>query len=88
MKIIIFENILTHYRLNFYNYIVENYNLDIIFSEGGKHDKLINCKIDRHARIFNDENDLKKNGYVNASKNDLLATKFFNTSNKIGLIFH
>jgi len=63
-------------------------NLDIIFSEGGKHDKLINCKIDRHARIFNDENDLKKNGYVNASKNDLLATKFFNTSNKIGLIFH
>ena len=63
-------------------------NLDIIFSEGGKHDKFINCKIDRHARIFNNESDLKKNGYVDASKNDLLATKFFNTSNKVGLIFH
>ena len=24
----------------------------------------------------------------NASKNDLMATKFFNTSNKVGLIFH
>ena len=31
MKIIIFENILTHYRLNFYNYIVENHDLDIVF---------------------------------------------------------
>ncbi len=63
-------------------------NLDIIFSEGGKHDKLINTKIDRHARIFDNKNDLIKNGYIDASKNDLMATKFFNKSNKVGLIFH
>lgn len=63
-------------------------NLDIIFSEGGKHDKLINTKIDRHARIFNNKQELIKQGYVDASKNDLLATKFFNSSNKVGLIFH
>lgn len=63
-------------------------NLDIIFSEGGKHDKLINTKVDRHARIFDNKNDLIKNGYIDASKNDLMATKFFNKSNKVGLIFH
>jgi len=63
-------------------------NLDIIFSEGGKHDKLINTKIDRHARIFNNKQELIKQGYIDASKNDLLATKFFNSSNKVGLIFH
>jgi len=63
-------------------------NLDIIFSEGGKHDKLINTKVDRHARIFDNKNDLIKNGYIDASKNDLMATKFFNNSNKVGLIFH
>ena len=63
-------------------------NLDIIFSEGGKHDKLINPKIDRHARIFDNKEELTKQGYIDASKNDLMATKFFNTSNKVGLIFH
>ena len=63
-------------------------NLDIIFSEGGKHDKLINTKIDRHARIFDNKQELIKQGYIDASKNDLMATKFFNTSNKVGLIFH
>ena len=31
MKIIIFENVLTHYRLKFYNYLIENYNIDIVF---------------------------------------------------------
>ena len=63
-------------------------NLDIIFSEGGKHDKLINTKFDRHARIFNNKEELTKQGYIDASKNDLMATKFFNESNKVGLIFH
>jgi len=63
-------------------------NLDIIFSEGGKHDKLINTKVDRHARIFDTKQELLKQGYIDASKNDLMATKFFNKSNKVGLIFH
>ena len=63
-------------------------NLDIIFSEGGKHDKLINTKIDRHARIFDNKQELINSGYIDASKNDLMATKFFNKSNKVGLIFH
>ena len=63
-------------------------NLDIIFSEGGKHDNLINTKVDRHARIFDNKQELIKQGYIDASKNDLMATKFFNKSNKVGLIFH
>ena len=63
-------------------------NLDIIFSEGGKHDNLINTKIDRHARIFDNKQELINSGYIDASKNDLMATKFFNESNKVGLIFH
>lgn len=63
-------------------------NLDIIFSEGGKHDNLIDTKLHRHARIFDNKQELIKQGYIDASKNDLLATKFFNNSNKVGLIFH
>ena len=63
-------------------------NFDLIFSEGSINDNLIDTKLHRHARIFDTENDLLEAGYINASKNDLMATKFFNTSNKVGLIFH
>lgn len=31
MKLVIFERVLTHYRLKFYNYLVENYNIEITF---------------------------------------------------------
>ena len=60
-------------------------NFIIIYSEGSKVDNLINTKKDRHARIFNTEEELLKNGYINASKNDLNAIK---DNKKVGLIFH
>ena len=50
MKIIIFENVLTHYRLKFYNYLIENYNIDIVFmtpsieNSGGFHTNFNNAK--------------------------------------------
>jgi glycosyltransferase involved in cell wall biosynthesis len=31
MKLIIFERVLTHYRLKFYNYLIQNYDVEIIF---------------------------------------------------------
>ena len=63
-------------------------NFDIIFSVGSKIDHKINKETERHAAIFESKEDLKKAGYIDASKIDLFATKFFNTNNKIGLVFH
>ena len=63
-------------------------NLDIIFSEGSKLDKKLNKNTERHASIFNSKEELKKAGYVDASKLDLYATKFFSKNHKIGLIYH
>ena len=63
-------------------------NFDIIFSEGSKVDELINVETDRHAKIFNSVEELEKAGYINASKNDLNATKFFTKNHKIGLVYH
>lgn len=63
-------------------------NFDIIFSSDGKQKHLINKEVDRHSVIFNNINDLLESNYVNASKIDLYATKWFNKNNKIGLILH
>ena len=63
-------------------------NFDIIFSEGSKLDNKLNKDIERHASIFNNETELLKAGYINASKIDLLATKFFSDNHKIGLVYH
>ena len=60
-------------------------NMKIIFSEGSKTDELINARKDRHARIFNNVQDLNEAGYVDASANDLQA---ITTNKKVGLIFH
>ena len=62
--------------------------MDIIFSVGGYRDKDINFNKDRHAQIFNSNEELKKAGYINASKIDYYATKFYSTNKKVGLIFH
>lgn len=60
-------------------------NLTIIYSYGGRQDKLINPELDRHSAVFENETDLLKAGYINASKNDLLAL----TDNpKVGLVYH
>ena len=63
-------------------------NYDIIFSEGGTRDDLINYHQHRHARIFDDYDAMNRAGYVNAMESDLMATKWFNDSNKVGLVMH
>ncbi len=63
-------------------------NYDIIFSDSGKQDHLIDRRKHRHTKIFSTEDDLISEGYVNASKVDLIATKWFSKNKKIGLIFH
>ena len=60
-------------------------NFIFIYSEGSKVDFLINTKKDRHAKIFNNEEELLKSGYINASDDDLLA---LTPNKKVGLIFH
>ena len=63
-------------------------NYDIIFSDSGKQKKLINERQHRHTKIFSSHSDLVSAGYTDASSIDLMATKWFNSSNKVGLIFH
>jgi hypothetical protein len=63
-------------------------NYDIIFSEGGTRDDLIDYTAHRHARIFDDYDAMNQAGYVNAMESDLMATKWFNDSNKVGLVMH
>ena len=63
-------------------------NYDIIFSDSGKQKHLIDEKTDRHTKIFHSHNELISAGYTDASSVDLMATKWFNKTNKVGLIFH
>lgn len=63
-------------------------NYDIIFSDSGKQKDKINTKVDRHTRIFTNLVEMTLAGYVNAMETDLNATKWFNATNKVGLIFH
>ena len=63
-------------------------NFDVIFSYSGKQKHMIDRTIDRHTRIFFSHEGLISSGYVNASKIDLYATKWFNKTNKIGLMYH
>ena len=84
-------------QVRFYSYtncveMLKNTNLpdnyDIIFSDSGKQKHLIDEKKDRHTRIFSTHNELISAGYTDASSVDLMATKWFNKTNKVGLIFH
>lgn len=60
-------------------------NFIVIYSYGGKQDKLVDVSVDRHSRVFSSESELLENGYVNASKDDILAL----TDNiNVGLIYH
>ena len=63
-------------------------NYDIIFSDSGKQKDKINTNVDRHTRIFTNLAEMTLAGYVNAMETDLNATKWFNKTNKVGLIFH
>ena len=63
-------------------------NYDIIFSDSGKQKHLIDERKHRHTKIFSSHSDLIRNGYMDASSIDLMATKWFNNTNKVGLVFH
>lgn len=63
-------------------------NYDIIFSDSGKQKSLINPLKHRHTKIFSTSLALQEAGYTDASSVDLMATKWFNKTNKVGLIFH
>lgn len=63
-------------------------NFDVIFSDSGKQKHLINERQHRHTKIFSTNDDLVSAGYTDASSTDLYATKWFNKTNKVGLIFH
>lgn len=63
-------------------------NYDIIFSDSGKQKDLIDKSRDRHTQIFSSKEELSTAGYVDASDTDLYATKWFNNTNKVGLVFH
>ena len=73
---------------NFFRGIDIPDNFDIIFSEGSKLDRHLNKDIERHASIFESKEELQKAGYIDASKYDLYATKFFSNNHKVGLIYH
>lgn len=59
-------------------------NFVLIKSLGGTKDHLIK-NTDRHAKIFYNLEDLEREGYVNASENDLLA---IGENKKVGLMIH
>jgi hypothetical protein len=63
-------------------------NFDVIFSDSGKQKHLINPLKHRHTKIFAIHADLKDAGYTDASSVDLYATKWFNKTNKVGLVYH
>ena len=63
-------------------------NFDIIFSEGGTKDHLIDRTKHRHCRIFDSYEAMAQADYVNAMDSDVMATKWFNQSSKVGLVFH
>lgn len=63
-------------------------NYDVIFSNSGKQVEMIDKKKDRYTEIFKSEEELKSRDFVNASKIDLFATKWFSNNKKVGLIYH
>ncbi len=63
-------------------------NFDVIFSDSGKQKHLIDQKQDRHTKIFDTLADLLDKGYKDTSDYDLNATKWFNDTNKVGLVKH
>jgi hypothetical protein len=63
-------------------------NFDLIFSLGSKNDELINTETERHSKIFYSADEMKDNGYSDASYLDILATKWHTENHRIGLIIH
>lgn len=60
-------------------------NFKVIFSLGGREDLKIDQSSERHSKVFESETELVEQGYVNASKDDLIA---LGENKKIGLVYH
>jgi|LakMenE01Jun11ns_1017448.scaffolds.fasta_scaffold9959586_21 hypothetical protein len=60
-------------------------NFTLIYSFGGKQDKLIDRSKDRHSFVFADSIELKRKKYIDTSKNDLNA---IGKNHRIGLVYH
>ena len=58
-------------------------NFDFIFSDSGKQSNLIDKAKDRHTKIFKSIDSLNKLAYTDASKIDLMSTKWYNKTNKV-----
>jgi len=63
-------------------------NFDFIFSDSGKQNKFIDKKTDRHTKIFESLEALKKANYTDSSEFDLYATRWHNPTNNVGLVIH
>lgn len=63
-------------------------NYDFILSTDGKQREHVDKSTDRHAVVFETLEKLESAGYVNASDNDLLATRWYSDNIKVGLIKH
>ena len=59
-------------------------NLIIIFSMGGKQDRLIDTNVDRHADVFPTLEALLDAGYTDQEDSDILAATMLN--NKVGIV--
>lgn len=62
------------------------HNLHLIYSYGGKQDKLINPETDRHCKVFPNLKALKAAGYVDGTEDDSVAA--YGKVKKIGLVYH
>lgn len=89
----------SHPSIRFYSYtnsvlLMKQYsadmphNFDFILSTDGKQREHVDKENDRHAVIFNTVEELEAAGYVNASENDLLATRWYSENKKVGLVKH
>lgn len=89
----------SHPSIRFYSYtnsvlLMKQYsadmphNFDFILSTDGKQREHVDKENDRHAVIFKTVEELEAAGYVNASENDLLATRWLSDNKKVGLIKH
>jgi hypothetical protein len=62
------------------------HNFTVIFSYGGRQDRLIDVNADRHSRVFETVEALKAAGYVDGTTDDMVAATHPNP--RIGLVFH
>jgi hypothetical protein len=61
-------------------------NFRVIYSLGGREDHLINPLKDFHSKVFNGHATRRKESYVNATDDDMVAA--FGKKNKLGLVYH